>query len=699
MTISSTTRKAGPYVGNGVATSFVFSFKVFAASEIVVTRTSVTAGTETVLVLTTDYTVTLNADQNTNPGGTVTYNPSGVPMSSTYNLTITSDVLQTQETDIPNAGGWYPEVAEDAWDKNTILTQQIKEVLDRTLQFPVADGNPPQLPPFASRKNRVLGFDGSGALTTYPTTAGVAAGAFADTVIATAGQTVISVRPYVMGVNTLAVFLNGVRQEYGVDYTETTATSYTFVSGLTAGDKVISVIGQESAGIGATDAALVSYLPAGTGAVVTNVQTKLREYINVKDFGAVGDGIADDTAAIQAAFNAAHGTYDTRNKRTVFFPQGDYGISDTIDVNLATTDYYSPGIEGEGPQSVRIKALAGMTATKSMLRLNGGSPGIFFQKITGFQVEHLSDANGQGIELNNIGGILIDNVGFDNVKSAVRMHAHGGGFCELNEIVNCRFGYNVTYWLEYYGVGSFRSSGLGPGCNGNVVNSQRCVKLTASGGDPHVYNAPFFVNVWGDATTVLWTHGGTTPARLFGHITYEANAQITFGDSGVQTFIGNFDGISVSPAFGTFNVGGSHGATGIHYTPGGVKLNATATVLTDYIEGVWTPSLNGSALAAGIGKYTKIGRQVTLTLGNQAMPALSIGDALVITGIPFLPSGSSYDFSSAILLSVGDASDGYKKYPMVGTLANNGDMSCTIQGINVTTSDPFSLSLTYFTNS
>lgn len=67
----------------------------------------------------------------------------------------------------------------------------------------------------------------------------------------------------------------------------------------------------------------VGYLPAGAGAVATTVQTKLRESVSVKDFGAVGDGVTDDTAAFQAALNAASGN-------PVYVPAATYNLASAV---------------------------------------------------------------------------------------------------------------------------------------------------------------------------------------------------------------------------------------------------------------------------------------------------------------------------------------------------------------------------------
>src|SRR5260370_11207913 len=61
----------------------------------------------------------------------------------------------------------------------------------------------------------------------------------------------------------------------------------------------------------------------GKGAVARSIADKLTDVLSVKDFGAKGDGLADDTAAIQATINVA----SAGGGGTVFFPPGTYLIS------------------------------------------------------------------------------------------------------------------------------------------------------------------------------------------------------------------------------------------------------------------------------------------------------------------------------------------------------------------------------------
>ena len=120
MTISSSTRKAGPFTGNGTTATYPFTFKIFQASDLLVVRTSLT-GVDTTLTLTTDYTVSLNADQNSAPGGSITLTAGN--LATGLKVTMTSQVPYTQTTDLTNQGGFYPQVITTALDKLTIGVQ------------------------------------------------------------------------------------------------------------------------------------------------------------------------------------------------------------------------------------------------------------------------------------------------------------------------------------------------------------------------------------------------------------------------------------------------------------------------------------------------------------------------------------------------------------------------------------------------
>jgi hypothetical protein len=73
------------------------------------------------------------------------------------------------------------------------------------------------------------------------------------------------------------------------------------------------------------DSSLVTFVQAGLGAVVRTAQAKMRDVVSVKDFGAVGDGVADDTVAIQAAEDAC-----AASGQALWFPAGTYRCNSGI---------------------------------------------------------------------------------------------------------------------------------------------------------------------------------------------------------------------------------------------------------------------------------------------------------------------------------------------------------------------------------
>src|SRR3990167_6654973 len=163
MTVSSATSKTTPAVGNGVNTSFPFAFKVFVTSDLDVVFTS-TAGVET--TLTTTYSVVLNADQDTSPGGTVTYPVSGTPLAAGEYITVVRTVDYTQDLDLVTGGNFSAVNIENAFDRIVMMTQQLYEKVSRALRFPISDtGLTSELPTAMVRAGKYAAFDASGNVT------------------------------------------------------------------------------------------------------------------------------------------------------------------------------------------------------------------------------------------------------------------------------------------------------------------------------------------------------------------------------------------------------------------------------------------------------------------------------------------------------------------------------------------------------
>jgi hypothetical protein len=120
-----------------------------------------------------------------------------------------------------------------------------------------------------------------------------------------------------------------------------------------------------------TGSSLVGFLQAGTGATARTVQAKNRDIVNVKDFGAVGNGVADDTAAIQAAINQVA----SLGGGEVVFNMGKYlitsGLTARVGVllnGLVRTDV-SSNTNGSGTTAAKPIMIWGGAADGTMYRI------------------------------------------------------------------------------------------------------------------------------------------------------------------------------------------------------------------------------------------------------------------------------------------------------------------------------------------
>lgn len=128
MAVDSTTRRV-VYAGNGKTTAFPFVFKVFEETDVVV---AVGDGdsTSSTLAYGTDFSVALNSDQETNPGGTVTVK--SAPETG-INLAITSGIPYDQPMKLTPYDGFNPETLNDNSDRQCIQIQQLVELVGRAV--------------------------------------------------------------------------------------------------------------------------------------------------------------------------------------------------------------------------------------------------------------------------------------------------------------------------------------------------------------------------------------------------------------------------------------------------------------------------------------------------------------------------------------------------------------------------------------
>ena len=199
----------------------------------------------------------------------------------------------------------------------------------------------------------------------------------------------------------------------------------------------------------------VTFLQTGTGATARTVDAKLKDTVSVKDFGAVGDGVADDTAAIQAAINT---------NKEVFVPNGTYKITSSLTMTL------NQQIRGESQTLAILKTTAAVNAITvadsgyckiSNLYIDGNGIGLVGIKV-GLGVTfsawhtisfcHVRNFTSHGIHLNGASYVVVDNctIRTNGGNGIYNNLGSPSGYGNANTISNCLIMDCGTYGIHLY---------------------------------------------------------------------------------------------------------------------------------------------------------------------------------------------------------------------------------------------------------
>ena len=320
----------------------------------------------------------------------------------------------------------------------------------------------------------------------------------------------------------------------------------------------------------------VAYTPAGTSAVVTTVQAKLRQTVSVMDFGAVGNGVADDTAAIQAALAASD---------HVIVPIGTYLISSTVAVRAGCKLEFQGGNgnSAQNPTAYFIKKSTmttwGITIDQAGIVTGGGLLGqvgntgggvwllanaavltnFWVKTIGGYGVKVGSDSSVQ----RNCNATRIDSVtasnctdhGFliDDDFATVTPDANAGTISNCRAISNGGSGIFIgyAYWVTILNCNCENNTGHGVYLSGVNKNSYpACRWATILGGDYNegntagvIYDASYFA-------TFVNPDGNNLPTTASNGL--QGSALRNY----VGSFVSTFQGIQTENYANTFQTTG-----------------------------------------------------------------------------------------------------------------------------------------------
>ena len=349
MTVADNTSR-NQYTATSGQTVFAYTFEIVDKDDIVVLKNGTTLSEGT------NYTV---SNVGNDSGGNVTLT---VGATAGDILTLYRDMPYARTQNYTNSGDFLASEVNSDFDNLWLAGEQTNRSFSQSIRKHITDSDSisMELPEAANRLNSFLTFDSTGAVSTSPLSSALSPSIIARQQFTGDGSTTAFTLAADPGSPAgVVIYIDGVYQEEDTYSVSGSTVTFTEAPPTNAS---IEVVSYKTTAVGTTDANSVTYLPAGTGAVQTTVQTKLRESVSVKDFGAVGDydtGTSTGTNNFTAFTNAIAST-----DGLIEIPTGNYRNGGT---GGSTRVYAGDGIVYTG---------AGSTINNKYQRIGniGGSP-------------------------------------------------------------------------------------------------------------------------------------------------------------------------------------------------------------------------------------------------------------------------------------------------------------------------------------
>jgi hypothetical protein len=292
-----------------------------------------------------------------------------------------------------------------------------------------------------------------------------------------------------------------------------------------------------------------TYIPPEPGAVARPMADKLADTVSVKDFGARGDGITDDTEALRTAFGAARSA-----KHSLFIPAGNYlfgglALSGGVDIYGEGAPLDSVLTYTGSGTALRLENAGGRVRNLTISSGGGGAVGIDAVNSSELYLDHVEVGGGPnskfttGVRLSQCGGVTLEHyvsswndtgVLLDEGKSAsahiiiqnsnfFEQSAAGVRIREATEV------YIEKNWMEAFQTGILLDNAEGIVCansifirnNSMVSRKPDALALKVSGRNPgygiYAYNFQFegnkVINGSGDYNVEL-RYANTAPGSI-----------------------------------------------------------------------------------------------------------------------------------------------------------------------------------------